>query len=86
MTLVTPPSADLPVIWWVFWLVVLGIGVFGAFAWWITREALEEDRSNTAGEESRMAIDADGASPAERLEHDRAETSSREGDGDSLGT
>lgn len=39
---VTP---DLPVIWWVFWLLVMGIVVFGALVWWLTREALRDDEA-----------------------------------------
>ncbi|MFP5343969.1 MAG: hypothetical protein ACLGIJ_13780 [Candidatus Limnocylindria bacterium] len=41
-------AADLPVIWWVFWLVVMALGVFGAFTWWLTRAALREDRTPPA--------------------------------------
>lgn len=40
-----PGAVDLPVAWWVFWLVVMVVGVFVAFAWWITRVALREDRT-----------------------------------------
>lgn len=38
-----PAAVDLPVAWWVFWLVVMVVGVFVAFAWWLTRAALRED-------------------------------------------
>ena len=41
--MVVVAAPDLPVLWWVFWLVVMAVGVFGAFAWWLTREALRED-------------------------------------------
>lgn len=43
MTLETVATPDLPVVWWVFWLVVVAVGVFIAFAWWLTRAALRED-------------------------------------------
>lgn len=39
-------AVDLPVLWWVSWLVVMGIGVFGGFIWWLTTEALEMDRAS----------------------------------------
>ncbi|MES2210576.1 MAG: hypothetical protein V4515_10395 [Chloroflexota bacterium] len=49
------PSApvDLPVLWWVFWLAVMSVGVFVAFAWWLTREALREDAAPAAEHEHR---------------------------------
>ncbi len=43
MTLETVATQDLPVVWWVFWLVVVAVGVFIAFASWLTRAALRED-------------------------------------------
>jgi len=39
----TVATPDLPVIWWVFWLVVMAVVVFVALAWWLTRAALRED-------------------------------------------
>lgn len=51
MTVETMASADLPVIWWVFWLVVMAVAVFGAFAWWLTRAALREDHAPPADHE-----------------------------------
>lgn len=38
-------TPDLPVAWWVFWLVVMAVGVFAALVWWLTRAALREDRA-----------------------------------------
>lgn len=43
MNLEMLPTPDLPVAWWVFWLVVMAVGVFGALVWWLTRAALRED-------------------------------------------
>lgn len=43
MTVVSVTTPDLPVIWWVFWLVVMAGVVFAALAWWLTRAALHED-------------------------------------------
>jgi hypothetical protein len=43
VTIETVATPDLPVIWWVFWLVVMAVGVFAALAWWLTRAALRED-------------------------------------------
>lgn len=40
-----PGAVDLPVAWWVFWLVVMVVGVFVALTWWLTRVALREDRT-----------------------------------------
>lgn len=51
MTLVPSAAADLPVIWWVFWLVVMAVGIFGAFAWWLTSAALREDHAPRADHE-----------------------------------
>jgi hypothetical protein len=51
MTVETMAPADLPVIWWVFWLVVMAVGVFGAFAWWLVRAALREDNALPADHE-----------------------------------
>ncbi|MBA3877698.1 MAG: hypothetical protein C0498_12380 [Anaerolinea sp.] len=51
MTVVPIAGADLPVIWWVFWLVVMAVGVFGAFAWWLVRAALREDSAPPADHE-----------------------------------
>lgn len=48
MPAVPVAAADLPVIWWVFWLVVMAVGVFGTFAWWLTRAALREDEAPPA--------------------------------------
>lgn len=38
------PAADLPVAWWAFWLVAMGVIAFGGFLWWLLRAALREDR------------------------------------------
>lgn len=43
MDLAPITTPDLPVIWWVFWLIVMAVGIFGAFVWWLSREALRED-------------------------------------------
>lgn len=48
MTVVSVTTPDLPVIWWVFWLVVMAVGVFIALAWWLTRAALHEDAAPPA--------------------------------------
>ncbi len=37
-------TPDLPVIWWVFWLVV-AVGLFLGIVWWLTRAGLREDRA-----------------------------------------
>lgn len=43
----TVTTPDLPVLWWVFWLVV-GVGIFLGLVWWLTRAALGEDRARSA--------------------------------------
>jgi len=61
MTVVSTPTPDLPVLWWVFWLVAMAVVVFAALAWWLTREALREDAELPADE----GRPADGGRPAE---------------------
>lgn len=61
MTVVPIAAADLPVIWWVFWLVVMAVGVFGAFAWWLTAAALREDEAPPADHGHERTDDTAGA-------------------------
>lgn len=49
MTVVEIVTPDLPVAWWVFWLVVMVVVVFVALAWWLTRAALAEDAASPPG-------------------------------------
>lgn len=60
-----PVAADLPVIWWVFWLVVMAVGIFGAFAWWLTRAALREDKAPRADREHDRPHGAPGEGDAD---------------------
>lgn len=43
MTVQIVATPDLPVVWWVFWLVVMAVAIFAALAWWLSRAALRED-------------------------------------------
>lgn len=45
------PTPDLPVAWWVFWLVVMTVGVFAALVWWLIRAAVREDRAPRSDDE-----------------------------------
>lgn len=56
-----PAAVDLPVAWWAFWLAVMVVGVFVAFAWWLTRAALREDRSPRADHGDEALHGASGA-------------------------
>lgn len=55
----TANTPDLPVIWWVFWLVVMAV-VFGALAWWLTRAALREDAAPPADHDKQPAASRSG--------------------------
>lgn len=46
MIVETVTTPDLPVLWWVFWLVV-AVGIFLGLVWWLTRAALREDRARS---------------------------------------
>jgi len=39
------PTYELPVAWWLFWIVALGILAFGGLCWWLLRTALHEDHA-----------------------------------------
>lgn len=47
MAIEIPSTPDLPVVWWLFWLVAMAI-VFALLAWWLTRAALREDAAPPA--------------------------------------
>jgi len=64
MTVTAPPTPDLPVAWWAFWLVVMAVAVFAALAWWLTREALREDAELPAGH--GQSRDTPGGPPERR--------------------
>lgn len=49
------PTYDLPVAWWVFWMVVMGALAFGGLSWWLLRAALREDRVRALEERERRA-------------------------------
>jgi hypothetical protein len=49
---VTVATPDLPVVWWVFWLVVMAIGVFVALIWWLTQAALREDAASRSSHDA----------------------------------
>lgn len=49
------PEALLPVIWWVFWLVVVALGGGGIFAWWLFRAAVREDEHAEHADRERQA-------------------------------
>jgi hypothetical protein len=51
VTIESIASPDLPVIWWVFWLVVMAVGVFASLVWWLTRAALGEDAAPAADDD-----------------------------------
>lgn len=47
------PEALLPVAWWVFWLVVVGLIGGAAFAYWLWRAAVREDQHEEPSDRDR---------------------------------